>query len=84
MNRLFDVGTSLLASVSRVGSGGSVGPIGARPEKMLEVYEFESCPFCRKAREALSILDLDAMIYPCPKGAPRYRARRVVMRSEQP
>jgi glutathione S-transferase len=24
-------------------------------------------------RETLSVLDLDAMVYPCPKGGPRYR-----------
>ena len=34
---------------------------------------FENCPFCRKAREALTLLDLNAMIYPCPKGGTRYR-----------
>jgi glutathione S-transferase len=39
----------------------------------LDLYEFEACPFCRKVREALSMLDLDAVIYPCPKGGPRYR-----------
>jgi glutathione S-transferase len=50
-----------------------VGPLGARPEQMLEIYDFEACPFCRKAREALSILDLDAQIWPSPKGGPRYR-----------
>lgn len=46
-----------------------------RPEKPLEVYEFEACPFCRKVREALSILDLDANIYPCPKGGQRFRVK---------
>ena len=29
---------------------------------MLELYEFEACPFCRKVREALSILDLDVLV----------------------
>ena len=58
----------------RIGSGMAVGRPGPRPAKLLELYEFEACPFCRKAREALSILDLEAMIYPCPKGGPRFRA----------
>ncbi|NNL67263.1 MAG: glutathione S-transferase, partial [Myxococcales bacterium] len=31
------------------------------------------CPYCRKVREALSILDLDAIVHPCPKGGARYR-----------
>ncbi len=73
MNRVIDVTTSLLTSIGRLGTGGAVGELGARPEKLLEVYEFEACPFCRKAREALSILDLDAKIWPCPKGGERFR-----------
>src|SRR5689334_14058908 len=71
--RAFDVATSFLASIARAGSGMEVAGTGARPEKMLELYEFEGCPFCRKVREALSILDLDAMIYPCPQNGPRFR-----------
>ncbi len=73
MNRILDVATSVLSTVLRAGSGVSVGTLGRRPEKPLELYEFESCPFCRKAREALTILDLDAMIYPCPKKGGTYR-----------
>ncbi|MET1084503.1 MAG: glutathione S-transferase N-terminal domain-containing protein, partial [Burkholderiales bacterium] len=74
MKRTFDVTTSLLATLARWGHGAAVGRLGARPAKPLELYEFEACPFCRKAREALSVLDLDAMIYPCPRGGPRFRA----------
>lgn len=73
MNRILDVGTSLAATVARLGSGVNVGSLGARPEKTLEVYEFEGCPYCRKVREALSVLDLEVMIYPCPRKGPRYR-----------
>jgi glutathione S-transferase len=73
MNRAFDVTSSLLATMARLGQGAAVGRLGARPTKPLELYEFEACPFCRKVREALSILDLDAMVYPCPKGGPRFR-----------
>jgi glutathione S-transferase len=73
MIRLLDVSTSFAASLARIASGMSVGSLGRRPDKPLELYDFESCPYCRKAREALSILDLDAMIYPCPKGGPHYR-----------
>jgi glutathione S-transferase len=71
--RALDVATSLLASVARAGAGMAVGPLGRRPEKPLELYEFEGCPFCRKVREALSVLDLDAVVYPCPKNGPRFR-----------
>ena len=70
MSRALDVATSFAASVARGGSGMAVGTLGPRPARRLELYEFEACPFCRKVREALSILDLEAMIYPCPKGGP--------------
>jgi len=73
MQRFLDVGISFLATIARVGSGVTVGALGKRPEQPLELYEFEACPFCRKVREALTILDLDARIWPCPKGGRRFR-----------
>lgn len=77
MNRAIAVGTSLAASLTRAGIGAKVVALGLRPERTLELYEFESCPFCRKVREALSLLDLEAHIYPCPKGGRRYRPQVV-------
>lgn len=38
-----------------------------RPKKPLIVYEFEGCPYCRKVRETLSVLDIDHYVYPCPR-----------------
>ena len=73
MSRPLDLVTSSLVTGIRLGAGASVGDLGPRPEKTLELYEFEACPFCRKVREALSILDLEAMVHPCPKGGPLYR-----------
>jgi glutathione S-transferase len=73
MSRVFDLTTSTLTSVGRLLSGNKVGVLGKRPEQPLIVYEFEACPFCRKVREALSILDLEAEIRPCPKGGERFR-----------
>ena len=73
MNRALDVATSLAASLARAGVGMSVTALGPRPEKPLELYEFEACPFCRKVREALTLLDLDALVLPCPKSGPRFR-----------
>jgi glutathione S-transferase len=73
--RSFDIVSSFAASVARLGAGVSVGTLGARPEKPLELYEFEACPFCRKVRECLTLLDLEAVIYPCPVGGTRYRPR---------
>lgn len=73
MQRALEVGSSLLSTLARAGSGISVGALGKRPEEPFDLYEFEACPFCRKVREALTILDLDARILPCPKGGLRFR-----------
>ncbi|MDH3212888.1 MAG: glutathione S-transferase N-terminal domain-containing protein [Myxococcales bacterium] len=73
MLRALEVGTSVGATVARWGVGVRVGPLGRRPAAPLELYEFEGCPYCRKVREALSILDLEVLIRPCPKGGPRFR-----------
>jgi len=71
---MVEVGTSALSTLARLGSGVWVGPLGTRPRQPLELYEFEACPFCRKVREALTMLDLEVMVYPCPKGGTRYRS----------
>ncbi len=73
MIRALDVATSVGATLARLGSGAAVGALGPRPAKALELYEFEACPWCRKVREALTILDLEAVIRPCPKGGRRFR-----------
>ncbi len=73
MSRSLDVTTSIGATLARLGSGRSVVGRGSRPEQTLELFEFEACPYCRKVREALSLLDLDALVRPCPKRGPRYR-----------
>jgi glutathione S-transferase len=73
MMRALDVLSSLAASTARAGLGMEVGRLGSRPARTLELYDFEGCPYCRKVREALSILDLDAIVYPCPKGGVVHR-----------
>ena len=39
----------------------------------LIIYEFEGCPFCRKVREAVSMLSLEVTFRPCPKGERFFR-----------
>ena len=73
LSNIVNVTTSFVTTILRGATGMSVGTFGARPAQRLELYEFEACPFCRKVREALSILDLEADIYPCPKNGPRFR-----------
>lgn len=45
----------------------------SKPSIPLRLYEFEACPFCRRVREAVSMLDLDVMVFPCPKDGKVYR-----------
>jgi glutathione S-transferase len=73
MGRFTDRITSRIASALRMGAGARVVDLGPRPAQPLTLYEFESCPFCRRVREALTELDLVAHILPCPKGGQRYR-----------
>jgi len=68
-----DALTSTLASTARGWRGTNATRNSQQPEKLLKLYEFEGCPFCRLAREALTELDLDVIIYPCPKGGTRWR-----------
>jgi len=72
--RALDIATSFSVSALRLGAGRAVGSLGMRPAQRLELFDFEACPFCRKVREALSVLDLEVMLYPCPKRGERYRA----------
>lgn len=68
-----NIASSTLATALRAGNGVSARPAAVKPVQPLELYEFEGCPYCRLVREALTELDLDALIYPCPKGGKRYR-----------
>lgn len=70
-NAIASLGTSLL----RVNRGVVTKGHRKAPAKLLELYEAEYCPFCRHVREALTELDIDARIYPIPKGGKRYKAR---------
>jgi len=70
------VAASLLASQLRGWRGtAAYRPATRQPGKLLELYEYEDCPYCRLVREALTELDIDALIYPCPKGGKRFRPR---------
>ncbi|XP_055961449.1 uncharacterized protein LOC126677331 isoform X2 [Mercurialis annua] len=53
--------------------------LGPRPEKPIEIYEFEGCPFCRKVREIVTVLDIDVLYYPCPQKGPTFRPKAIQM-----
>lgn len=62
---------SLIASALRFGVGGAGAPV--EPDQPLILYEFEGCPFCRTAREAVSEIGVTTLMRPCPKGGRRFR-----------
>jgi len=66
--------TSFAATAVRLGRG--VFPrvttaTRSDPPKLLELYDFEGCPYCRKVREVLCELDLDYLTHPVAHGSPR-------------
>lgn len=68
-----NVATSLISTLLRAGNGIQSTPAAIKPKQTLQLYDIENCPYCRLVREALTELDLDAEIYPCPKAGRRFR-----------
>jgi glutathione S-transferase len=64
---------SLQSSLARLARGAVVKGHRKVPELPLELYDAENCPYCRYVREALTELDLDAVVHPVPKGGNRFR-----------
>ena len=65
--------SSMFATLVRTGTGISSKSAALKPDISLKLFDIEGCPHCRLVREALTELDLDAEIYPCPKQGERYR-----------
>jgi glutathione S-transferase len=66
--------TSFTATIIRLGRGVFPRVTAERrrnPELLLELYDFEACPYCRKVREVLSELDLDYRARPVAQGSGR-------------
>ncbi len=70
-----NLGLSGITTATRFWAGWRGTSARQRPERPVVLYEFEGCPYCRIAREAVSALQLDAEIRPCPKNGTRYRPR---------
>ncbi len=69
-----NIATSMFATFVRGTTGISTHPAAVQPRLLLQLYDIENCPYCRLVREALTELNLDAEIYPCPKGGQLYRS----------
>ena len=63
----------MLSTLLRPVNGIQSTPAASKPGEMLQLYDIENCPYCRLVREALTELDLDAEILPCPKSGERFR-----------
>ncbi|XWS56003.1 hypothetical protein CRYUN_Cryun09bG0049100 [Craigia yunnanensis] len=64
--------------------------IGPRPEKPIEIYEFEGYsnflfffPCLMLVREIVAVLDLDVLFYPCPKNGPNFRPKAAQIGGKQ-
>lgn len=69
------VAGSVATSTLAAWRGTSVVQAAIQPEQLLTLYDMEGCPHCRRVREVLTALGLDAQIYPCPTGGKRFRAQ---------
>ncbi|WP_263079705.1 glutathione S-transferase N-terminal domain-containing protein [Endozoicomonas sp. Mp262] len=64
--------TSTLASSTRLWRGTSSSKSTVQPLLPLVLYDREACPRCRLVREALTELNLDVEIRPCPIDGQRF------------
>jgi glutathione S-transferase len=71
---LADDVASVAATAIRLGRGITAAVTADRrpgPDKPLELYDFEACPYCRRVREVLTELDLDYLARPVAHGSAR-------------
>jgi glutathione S-transferase len=64
---------SVISTLLEGGRGVSGTPRPQQPPKAIQLYDMEGCPFCRRVREVLTLLNLDYEVYPCPKNGTRFR-----------
>ncbi len=72
-----NLATSLVSTLVRGSNGIAVNRVAEKPAELLQLYDIENCPYCRLVREALTELDLDVVILPCPKQGQRFRPELV-------
>lgn len=77
LSRGLNLMSSLGASVLTAGRGIFVVRAAEQPPKPIILYDFEGCPYCRRVREALTALNLDAEIRPCPREGTRFRPEAI-------
>ncbi len=73
MIRVVNLTSSTLASTLRSWRGTSASRKAKQPKETLVLFEREACSECRFVREALTELNLNVMIAPCPVGGKNIR-----------
>ncbi|MBL4869180.1 MAG: glutathione S-transferase N-terminal domain-containing protein [Pseudomonadales bacterium] len=73
MPGILNFASSFLGTLLAEGRGVSATRNPNHPILPLELYDMEGCPFCRVVREVMTQLDLNVIIYPCPKKGTRFR-----------
>jgi len=68
-----NIATSMVSTVLRAANGVQARPAQHKPARLIQLYDIENCPYCRLVREAITELDLDAQINPCPRKGKRFR-----------
>ncbi|WP_338848833.1 glutathione S-transferase N-terminal domain-containing protein [Massilia sp. W12] len=77
----FEIGSSVLTSSLRLWNG-TWGKLPSHtPAQELELFDREDDAQCRQVREVLTELNLDAVIYPCPKGGQRHQRKRLQLQA---
>lgn len=72
-----NIATSMASTLIRASNGIQSTPAASKPAELLQLYDIENCPYCRLVREALTELDLDVLVLPCPKNGERFRPQLV-------
>lgn len=70
---MINILTSLLASQARLWAGTKAAKTTLSSQEPLIMYDNEADPSCRLVREAISELNLDVLIIPCPQGGERHQ-----------
>jgi glutathione S-transferase len=73
LKRKLMVMRGFIASGLRLARSTRIDKLGPRPKERFTLWDFERCSASRSVREALSMLDLDADVRPCPVGGTRFR-----------
>lgn len=56
----------------------------SKPEKLLEVYQFEQCPYCSKVRKKLTEMQIDFIARQVEPNGPREKPKELTGETQVP